>query len=385
MTNFYLVQTADGLWYRGEEPESWRKKPELCDPMAEILALTETNLSFLVSYLEDFQAEVRPLLVSPRYIESQQFISFRKRVFDFCDLVKKENALLGRLAEAYLKESKVFSLMEDEFDYLYKTEKGTPPIWYEEEDENETDRKEAEDEEIDNSEEEFLELACFDAFDVLDAMRKGAELPNYLLHSQIYCEIYLAHMVSNPSIPFPVPEYLEVPQVFCRSAEGIFRYSDDIHQQYTFHSPLQYYRFLLVLISNEELPVARCAYCGGYFSPSSKNNTKYCDRIQRRGRSCRQLGPAASHRKEALGDPVIETFDRVKRRMYKRMERFLYGMCTPDKALDAKAYYAWLEAAEDARNQYRAGMLCQEEALRIIDPDADAMASPTSVKATSTS
>ena len=44
-----------------------------------------------------------------------------------------------------------------------------------------------------------------------------------------------------------------------------------------------------------------------------------------------------------------------------------FDMCTAEKALDAKAYFAWLDAAEDARNQYRAGTLTQAEALRIID------------------
>ena len=127
---------------------------------------------------------------------------------------------------------------------------------------------------------------------------------------------------------------------------------------------------LIIQIDDDAHPVVRCSYCGKYFAPTSKNNTKYCDRIQRNGRTCRDLGPAASHKQEALRDSVIETFDRVKRRMYKRRERFLDGMCTPEKALDVKAYFAWLDAAEEARKQYRAGTMSQEEALRIIESDA---------------
>ena len=92
-----------------------------------------------------------------------------------------------------------------------------------------------------------------------------------------------------------------------------------------------------------------------------------CLQKQPNGRTCRELGPALRHRTEAAKDPVIETFYRVKRRMYKRMERSLDGMCASAKALDLESYFAWLEAAEATRAQYRAGKITKEEALRRFD------------------
>lgn len=359
MPYLYLEQSADSVWCRGTESDAWKKKPEICDPLGEVIALVEANLSCLVPFAEELQAEVRPLLLAPKRVAPQQFIEFRKRVFDVCETAKKENALLGRLAEAYLEDYDVFYLMEDYFDKLYKTENGqtlVPP--------------DMECDEDGIPKEQFLEEDYYNAFQVLDAMRCGAELPWHLLQCQTVCEMYLDHVERHPNFPFPLSSYLEVHQVVARPDDGFFRYANDIHKQYVFHTPWQYYRFLIIQIDDDAHPVARCSYCGKYFAPTSKNNTKYCDRIQRKGRTCRDLGPAASHKQEALKDPVIETFDRVKRRMYKRRERFLDGMCTPEKALDVKAYFAWLDAAEEARKQYRAGAMSQEEALRIIESDA---------------
>ena len=92
---------------------------------------------------------------------------------------------------------------------------------------------------------------------------------------------------------------------------------------------MQYYRFLTVLADDRSRLVRRCEYCGKLFAPVSQNNTKYCDRLHPNGRTCQDLGPAARHRIESGKDPVLETFYRVKRRMSKRAERFLDGMCTP--------------------------------------------------------
>ena len=359
MPKIYLEQSADGVWYRLTETTGRKEKSELCDPLGEVIALADADLSSLVPFAEKLQAEVEPLLLAPRRVAPQEFIAFRRHVFEVCEMAKKENALLGRLAEAYLEDSKEFYLLEDYFDKLYRTENGQPPV-----------PTETECDENGMPIEPFEEDDYCDAVQILDAMRHGAELPWHLLRCQTVCEMYLDRVLHFPRfLPHLTPR-LEVHQVISRPGFGPLRYPNEIRRQYVFHTPMQYYRFLIFQVDDEAHPVARCVYCGKYFVPSSKNNTKYCDRVQRSGRTCRELGPAASHKQEALEDPVIETFDRVKRRMYKRRERFLDGMCTPEKALDATAYYAWLTAAEEARKQYRAGAISQEEALRIIDPDA---------------
>ena len=356
MLNVYLEKSADGVWYRGTDPWPWKKKTEPCDPLGEIIALVETNLSFLVEISEKLQAEVQPLLYAPKRIDAQHFFEFREQVVNVCEMVKKENTLLGCLAEAYIEETELFYLKEDYFDKLYRSENGQPLV-------------QGGIEHTENGFPIFLddEENFFDAVEVLEAMRCGANLPWHLLQCQTTCETYLDHVIRHPYFKFPLSEYLEVQQAVGRTENDFIRHVDGFRTQYLFRSPMKYYRFLIIQNNDRAHPVARCSYCGKYFVPSSKNNTKYCDRIQRNGRTCRDLGPAANHKQKAQADPVIETFDRVKRRMYKRRERSLDGMCTAEKVLDAKAYFAWLDAAEDARNRYRAGTLTPAEALRIIE------------------
>ena len=68
-----------------------------------------------------------------------------------------------------------------------------------------------------------------------------------------------------------------------------------------------------------------------------------------------------------MNHTVIQTFDRAKRRMYKRYERALEGKALSEKDLTLFEYYEWLQAATKARDACLYGKLSQEEALRIID------------------
>ena len=95
MPYLYLEQSADGVWCIGMESDAWKKKPEICDPLGEVIALVEANLSCLVPFAEELQAEVRPLLLAPKRVAPQQFIEFRKRVFDVCETAKKKTPFWG--------------------------------------------------------------------------------------------------------------------------------------------------------------------------------------------------------------------------------------------------------------------------------------------------
>ena len=48
---------------------------------------------------------------------------------------------------------------------------------------------------------------------------------------------------------------------------------------------------------------------------------QYCDRVIRDGKTCKQIAPALKHKERAEHDKVISTFDRVKRKLYMRVER----------------------------------------------------------------
>ncbi len=115
---------------------------------------------------------------------------------------------------------------------------------------------------------------------------------------------------------------------------------------------------------------ARCECCGRFFIPRTRAATKYCDRVIRDGKTCKQLAPIWKHQRQTKHDEVIGAFDRVKRRMYKRYERALNVSKKPSpRDISYAEYYGWLKPAAKARDDYLAGKLTAEQALAVIEAE----------------
>ena len=136
--------------------------------------------------------------------------------------------------------------------------------------------------------------------------------------------------------------------------------------QYRFRSLIDYYIFLMMRFIANQPSVNLCQCCGKYFIPKTKRTTLYCDRIIRNNKTCKQIAPALKHKHDAARDSVIETFDRTKRKMYKRFERTNDFSNATANILSLTQYYHWLGKAEQARNEYLARKISAEEALEII-------------------
>ncbi len=74
-----------------------------------------------------------------------------------------------------------------------------------------------------------------------------------------------------------------------------------------------------------------------------------------------------ARRQKAAQIRVVEEFDRAKQRMYKRYERAEFiNKESSKKDLSYGEYYQWLDQAVKARDDYLAGKLSEEEALKVI-------------------
>lgn len=142
--------------------------------------------------------------------------------------------------------------------------------------------------------------------------------------------------------------------------------SKKITVQYRFRSLIDYYIFLMMRFIENQPNVTICQCYGKYFIPKTKRTTLYCDRIIRNNKTCKQIAPALKHKRDAARDSVIETFDRTKRKMYKRFERTNDFSTATANTLSLTQYYDWLGKAEQARKAYLAGKISAEEALEII-------------------
>ena len=132
---------------------------------------------------------------------------------------------------------------------------------------------------------------------------------------------------------------------------------------------MDYYHFLLLHFAAGKPNMARCRCCGRYFIPKTNKRTLYCDRILKDGKTCKEWGPVLKHRKTVRDHEVIEIFDRIKRKMYKRYERAEYGINQKpsEKDLSYAEYYQWLDQATRARDDYLEGKISKEDALNLIE------------------
>lgn len=147
---------------------------------------------------------------------------------------------------------------------------------------------------------------------------------------------------------------------------AVFTFFDELHTEYIFRGYDKYYRFLLQNFVASKPNVKKCHYCGRYFIPKSKRNRKYCDRIIREGKTCKQIAPRLSHRERAAADRVISEFNRTNDMLLHRLDRCDGNKKPSPIDWTREQYYEWLEKATIARDRYLAREVSEEEVLAII-------------------
>lgn len=144
-------------------------------------------------------------------------------------------------------------------------------------------------------------------------------------------------------------------------------FDGSVRIQYLFRAPVKYYVFLLMQFLSEKPIIAQCENCGNFFVPKTKKKTLYCDRVIADGKTCKQVAPKQKHKKLAENDPVIEAYDRTRRKMYKRLERAVDAPFQSVRYMDYEMYDTWLRTAQNAKKDYIAGNLTAEETLKRIE------------------
>lgn len=115
--------------------------------------------------------------------------------------------------------------------------------------------------------------------------------------------------------------------------------------------------------------IVRCECCWNYFVPKTKKETLYCDRVID-GDRCKDIGPLLKRKANAERDAALHTYDRLRRRMAERTER--YENAAPEErggliVMSGKQYDAWQRMAHQARNDYLHDNLTAQEFIKKID------------------
>ena len=179
-------------------------------------------------------------------------------------------------------------------------------------------------------------------------------------------QILTNHVLNNLCLGKPIRAKSRHLYLYQSYVTTVFTLEDTLETQYLFRSEDTYYYFLLQHFIASKPNVARCEYCGRIFIPKTRKKTKYCDRIIRDGKTCKQIAPYLNRKERAAADRVISEFNRINDMLLHRLEREEYDKKASPIDLTREDYYKWLDTATDARNRYLAGDLSEEEAVCII-------------------
>lgn len=135
-----------------------------------------------------------------------------------------------------------------------------------------------------------------------------------------------------------------------------------------FDNPESYYEYLIFTFYLRDETVCECENCNRLFIPKTKKKTLYCNRVFKDGKTCKQIGPMLKYKEQYENDLVLQTFEKEKNKMYKRMERN-YNFGKTPKSITNDDYNTWLNNAVNAKNMYLNDELTEDEALRIIQTD----------------
>lgn len=143
----------------------------------------------------------------------------------------------------------------------------------------------------------------------------------------------------------------------------------ELIKMFFFQSYVEYYSFLLINFALIKKKVRICQCCGKFFIPKTKRITLYCDRaILLNGRTCKQVAPKLMQKYLKRNDVILDEYERVKNRNYKRVERFENKLSSKPtgKDLTFSQYDSWMHRMSSAKTMYLQENLNAEKFLLLI-------------------
>ncbi|MBO5733269.1 MAG: hypothetical protein J6R66_00060 [Clostridia bacterium] len=99
-------------------------------------------------------------------------------------------------------------------------------------------------------------------------------------------------------------------------------------------------------------PLKICENCGGYFFPSGRTDSVYCDRVTDNGYSCKKIGAHRQYRRNSRANELKKLYDKVTKH-----NRYLKSKGT----LSAYQYNNWMKEASEKYASFKADKLSSAE------------------------
>ena len=209
--------------------------------------------------------------------------------------------------------------------------------------------------------------------DVMRNVLKGMQEP-LVFRDILYRLLYSASEYNEPEKWF-TECVLKETQLFQRNyTSEIVNYdlidgTPKLSHFYYFTCYADYYTFMLLTFAQQFKRVCFCKCCGNFFVPKTKRLTLYCDRVFTvDGKTCKEIAPKLMQKLRKNHDTLLEEYDRVRNKYYKRYERGLWKLDgeQTEKDLDEKEYKSWASEARAARSAYIYGEMTDDEFKEVI-------------------
>ena len=135
--------------------------------------------------------------------------------------------------------------------------------------------------------------------------------------------------------------------------EGNFIYTN-VFLLYTLEQML-YFEFCHML--NSGITMRVCQNCNQLYIVTGNYDTKYCSRVNEKGKSCSSQGAKRHFTANLNKDMYLKEYNRIYQRLYAKLER---------KTLSVADFDRWTEAAAENRKKYKAGEISGEQFLSML-------------------
>ena len=121
---------------------------------------------------------------------------------------------------------------------------------------------------------------------------------------------------------------------------------------FTLSSAKELFALEILTAVSMKKPLKICENCGGFFFPSGRSDSVYCDRITENGYSCKKIGAHRQYRKNSRASDIKKLYDKVTKH-----NRYLKSK----GALSSYEYRSWMTEASSKYADFKAEKLSPVE------------------------
>ncbi len=131
---------------------------------------------------------------------------------------------------------------------------------------------------------------------------------------------------------------------FSKSFTISYELKDSVLPCFTLASSKELFALEILTAAMANRPLKVCENCGGYFFPSGRADSVYCDRIQEGGYSCKKIGAHRQYRRNSRANDLKKLYDKVTKH-----NRYLKAKGT----MSAYEYKNWMATASQKFADYK--------------------------------